>query len=271
MTVEDWHKVLGVNLCGAFFLSKRRSSTCSSAASGRIINISSVIGQTGNIGQANYAASKSGLFGLTMTLAKEAAFALGKADKLTDEGPGLTVNTVAPGYIATEMVEAVPEKVLDKIRAQIPMARLGQARGDRPHRGLPGRRRVELHHRAGVRRQRRHGHVAAPGTGGWVAVAHHVFARRGSGRGASGRARRAHAPRSPYADGVEVRLGHLGHVLERTGEAQADVAQSRPGERGGAARAVERGPHAGRAAGHASTSTSVSGTSANATSPARPA
>jgi NAD(P)-dependent dehydrogenase (short-subunit alcohol dehydrogenase family) len=62
-----------------------------------------------------------------MSTAKEAAFALGRADKLTDEGPGLTVNAVAPGYIATEMVEAVPEKVLDKIRAQIPMARLGRA------------------------------------------------------------------------------------------------------------------------------------------------
>ena len=86
-----------------------------------------MIGQTGNIGQANYAASKSGLFGLTMSVAKEAAFALGRADKLTDEGPGLTVNAVAPGYIATEMVEAVPEKVLDKIRAQIPLARLGRA------------------------------------------------------------------------------------------------------------------------------------------------
>ncbi len=126
MTVDDWHKVLRVNLSGAFYLSKPALEHMIERGSGRIINISSIIGQTGNIGQANYAASKSGLFGLTMTMAKEAAFALSKADKLGDEGPGLTVNAVAPGFIATEMVEAVPEKVLDKIRSQIPLARIGK-------------------------------------------------------------------------------------------------------------------------------------------------
>jgi acetoacetyl-CoA reductase/3-oxoacyl-[acyl-carrier protein] reductase len=88
MTVDDWHKVLRVNLSGAFYLSKLALEHMLERGSGRIINISSVIGQTGNIGQANYAASKSGLFGLTMSVAKE---------------------------------------VLDKIRAQIPMARLGRA------------------------------------------------------------------------------------------------------------------------------------------------
>jgi acetoacetyl-CoA reductase/3-oxoacyl-[acyl-carrier protein] reductase len=94
--------------------------------SGRIINISSIIGETGNIGQANYAASKSGLFGLTKTMAKEAAYSLAKAGKLEDNGIGLTINTVAPGFIATEMLESVPEKVLDKIKAQIPLGRLGR-------------------------------------------------------------------------------------------------------------------------------------------------
>ena len=93
---------------------------------GRIINVSSIIGEMGNIGQANYAASKSGLFGLTKTLAREAAFMLERAGKLDENGIGLTVNTVTPGYTMTEMVAAVPEKVLDKIKAQIPMRRLGR-------------------------------------------------------------------------------------------------------------------------------------------------
>ena len=94
--------------------------------SGRIINISSIIGETGNIGQANYAASKSGLFGLTKTLALEAAYQLKRADKLSDDGIGLTVNTVAPGFIATEMLEHIPEKVLDGLKAKIPLGRLGR-------------------------------------------------------------------------------------------------------------------------------------------------
>jgi acetoacetyl-CoA reductase/3-oxoacyl-[acyl-carrier protein] reductase len=93
---------------------------------GRIINISSIIGETGNIGQANYAASKSGLFGLTKTLAREACFQLARAGKLLDDSIGLTVNTVAPGFIATEMLEHIPEKVLERIKAQIPVGRLGR-------------------------------------------------------------------------------------------------------------------------------------------------
>jgi 3-oxoacyl-[acyl-carrier protein] reductase len=126
MEAEDWQKVLRVNLSGAFYLSQAALKHMIDRGSGRIISISSIIGQTGNIGQANYAASKSGLFGLTMTLAKESAFALGKADKLHDGGPGLTVNAVAPGFIETDMLESVPEKVLDGIRAQVPVKRLGR-------------------------------------------------------------------------------------------------------------------------------------------------
>ena len=126
MSDEDWYKVLAVNLSGAFFMSQAVLPHMIDRGSGRIINISSIIGEMGNIGQANYAASKSGLFGLTKTMAREAAFQLKKADKLDDDGIGITVNTVAPGYIATEMVEAVPEKALDRIKAQIPLGRLGR-------------------------------------------------------------------------------------------------------------------------------------------------
>jgi NAD(P)-dependent dehydrogenase (short-subunit alcohol dehydrogenase family) len=127
MSDEDWFKVLNVNLSGAFFLSQAALRHMAERGSGRIVNVSSVIGEMGNIGQANYAASKSGLFGLTKTLAREAAFLLAKAGKLTDpDGIGLTVNTVTPGFVATEMLEHVPPKVLEKIIGQIPVGRLGK-------------------------------------------------------------------------------------------------------------------------------------------------
>ncbi|MEP6980023.1 MAG: 3-oxoacyl-ACP reductase family protein [Nakamurella sp.] len=126
LTDEDWHKVLDVNLSGAFFLSQAALAHMVERGSGRIINVSSVVGEMGNIGQANYAASKSGLFGLTKTFAREAAFLLERAGKLSDDSIGITVNTVTPGYTATEMVAAVPERVLDKIKAQIPLRRLGR-------------------------------------------------------------------------------------------------------------------------------------------------
>jgi len=126
LTDDDWHKVIAVNLSGAFFMSQAVLSHMIERGSGRIINISSIIGETGNIGQANYAASKSGLFGLTKTLALEVCFQLQRADKLAEDSIGLTVNTVAPGFIATEMLDHVPEKVLDRIKSQIPVGRLGR-------------------------------------------------------------------------------------------------------------------------------------------------
>ena len=91
-----------------------------------LANVSSVVGETGNIGQANYAASKSGLFGLTKTLAKEAAYQLAKSGKSTDDGIGITVNTVTPGLITTEMTADIPEKVMTKLTSQIPVGRAGR-------------------------------------------------------------------------------------------------------------------------------------------------
>ena len=126
---------------------------------GRIIIISSLIGQTGNIGQANYAASKSGLFGLTSSLAREAEFQLQQAGKFEDNPMGITVNCVTPGYVATEMLEHHPREGAGPDQGPDPGRPAGRARRDRPRRALPGRRRLRLHHRAGVGRQRRIAHV----------------------------------------------------------------------------------------------------------------
>lgn len=114
MTAEQWDCVVQVNLCGAFYLSRAVLNHMMDRGYGRIINISSVIGDTGNIGQANYAAAKAGLSGLTKSLALETA------------QKGITVNSVAPGFISTDMLEAVPEPVLEKIISQIPAGRLGE-------------------------------------------------------------------------------------------------------------------------------------------------
>src|SRR5947207_4129942 len=126
MTDDDWNKVIAVNLSGAFFMAQHALEHMLERGTGRIINVSSVIGETGNIGQVNYAASKSGLFGLTKSLAKEAVFQLNRADKPAGDGIGLTVNAVTPGFIATDMLASMPEKSLDRVRAQIPLGRLGR-------------------------------------------------------------------------------------------------------------------------------------------------
>lgn len=125
MTDDDWHKVLAVNLSGAFFMSQAVLRHMLDRGSGRIINLSSIVGELGNIGQTNYAASKSGLFGLTKSMAREAAFMLEREGKLNDGGPGLTVNVVTPGVTATEMVQTIPPKVAERMTAQIPLHRLG--------------------------------------------------------------------------------------------------------------------------------------------------
>ncbi len=114
MSVDDWHAVMRVNLSGAFYMIKAVLDHMLERGSGRIVNVSSVIGQTGNIGQANYAASKAALYGLTQSLALETA------------RKGITVNCVAPGFIGTEMVEAIPQPILDGIIEKVPLRRLGR-------------------------------------------------------------------------------------------------------------------------------------------------
>ena len=126
MTEEDWQKVIAVNLSGAFFMAQAALEHMLGQGSGRIINVSSVIGETGNIGQANYAASKSGLFGLTKSLAREAAFQLERSGRPPSDGIGLTVNAVTPGFIGTEMLLTIPDKVLQRVMSQIPVRRLGR-------------------------------------------------------------------------------------------------------------------------------------------------
>jgi NAD(P)-dependent dehydrogenase (short-subunit alcohol dehydrogenase family) len=114
MDNASWDRVLQVNLHGTFYLSRLAFLHMRERESGRIINISSVIGEKGNIGQANYSASKSGMFGLSMSMALEGA------------KKGVTVNCVAPGFINTEMVASMPQNALEKIIAQIPVGRLGE-------------------------------------------------------------------------------------------------------------------------------------------------
>jgi NAD(P)-dependent dehydrogenase (short-subunit alcohol dehydrogenase family) len=114
MSPEEWDRVVHVNLSGAFYLSRAILQHMLDRGSGRIVNISSIIGESGNIGQANYAAAKAGLFGLTMSLAQETA------------RNGITVNSVAPGYISTEMVAAVAPEAMEKVLAKIPVGRLGE-------------------------------------------------------------------------------------------------------------------------------------------------
>jgi len=115
MSFDDWNDVMRINLGGCFNMSKACFPGMRERKWGRIVNIGSINGQAGQYGQVNYAAAKSGIHGFTKALAQEGARA------------NITVNAIAPGYIDTDMVAAVPDNVLEKIVAKIPVGRLGQA------------------------------------------------------------------------------------------------------------------------------------------------
>ncbi len=114
MTEEDWDAVLNVNLKGTFNCTKAVVRHMSKQRRGKIVNIASVVGEMGNVGQANYSASKAGVIGFTKTIAREFA------------QRGINVNAIAPGYIETPMTEVLPEKVKEELRRMIPMGRLGR-------------------------------------------------------------------------------------------------------------------------------------------------
>ena len=122
MTDADWQRVIDVNLSGPFYLSQAALEHMLERGSGRIVMISSVVGEIGAVGQANYASAKSGLLGLTKTLAREAAMQVQRSGNR--DPVGVTVNAVTPGYTLTDMLATVPEKVLDGARAKIPVGRL---------------------------------------------------------------------------------------------------------------------------------------------------
>lgn len=113
MKEDEWDAVLGVNLKGPFLCTQQVARVMAKQRSGRIINIASVVGVIGNVGQANYVASKAGIIGLTKTTAREYA------------ARGVTVNAVAPGFIETDMTAKLPEKVRESMLAQIPLGRPG--------------------------------------------------------------------------------------------------------------------------------------------------
>ncbi|MBM3560982.1 MAG: acetoacetyl-CoA reductase, partial [Alphaproteobacteria bacterium] len=115
MTHDDWQAVIDINLGGCFNCSRATIEGMRSRRWGRIVNIGSINGQAGQYGQVNYAAAKSGIHGFTKALAQEAA------------PHGIAVNAIAPGYVDTDMVRAVPPDVLEKIIARIPVGRLGRA------------------------------------------------------------------------------------------------------------------------------------------------
>ena len=147
MTVDEWQAVLQVNLSGPFFMIKAVLDTMLEQGYGRIVNVSSVVGVTGNFGQANYAAAKAGVIGLTKTVAREVA------------KRGVTVNAVAPGFIDTDMTKAMPLEAIENAIAQTPETPARTTRGGRARGALARRRKGRLHHGRSLQHQRRMVHV----------------------------------------------------------------------------------------------------------------
>ena len=110
---EDWHRTMGINLNGAFFCSRAAAKMMMKARTGRIINISSVVGEMGNVGQVAYVASKAGLLGMTKALSRELA------------SRGITVNAITPGYIETDMTKSLNQDLRERLAASIPLGRTG--------------------------------------------------------------------------------------------------------------------------------------------------
>ena len=148
MKPADWDLVLKINLHGAFFATQQVLPGMMRNRWGRIVNIASVVGQAGSPGQANYAASKAGLIGMTKALAQE----IGSRN--------ITVNAVAPGYIDTDMTKGLPEELKRKMLSTIPLGRHRPAARHRQRRKVPGERGRFLHHRPRAGRQRRDVHVS---------------------------------------------------------------------------------------------------------------
>jgi len=114
MKLEDWEDVIAVNLRSIFLCTRAAAKIMIKQRKGRIINISSIVGEIGNIGQANYASAKAGIIGFTKSVARELA------------GKGITVNAIAPGFIETEMTEKIPQELKDMYLKQIPLQRFGK-------------------------------------------------------------------------------------------------------------------------------------------------
>ena len=145
MTADAWNQVIDTNLSGAFWMIKAVTRPMLKARGGRIINITSVSGQAGQMGQANYSSAKAGLIGLTKASARELA------------SRSITVNAVAPGFVLTELTQDLPEPLMAEITARTPLGRFGETDRDRGCRRLPRQRRGRLHHRPRARRRRRPG------------------------------------------------------------------------------------------------------------------